>query len=78
MSRATRFEEARNKALFSMDRDTILAYMKKHGIRMPSSELAFWAGVHKCICTITNAPPELKEQSRNWLLEHNMRPEIWF
>ncbi|MEE0264276.1 MAG: hypothetical protein UD936_01485 [Acutalibacteraceae bacterium] len=62
------FIKERNEALFSLDEEKIRAYSKKYGVKLPKSEKAFWGGVYKAIYNITNAPADLKEFAKNWLL----------
>jgi len=76
MSGISAFAQERNNAFFSMDEGAILSFMRKYKIPAPIDKLVFWASIHKCICNITNAPPELRQQSENWLLMHGMSPEI--
>lgn len=63
------FIKDRNEALFSLDRKKIEAYLRKYNgsnsDHLP--EKAFWAEVHRAICNIKDAPPELQEQSKKWL-----------
>ena len=49
---------------------------KKYQVPLPKSELAFWAGVHKCIYSVRTATPEQKENSKQWLLQHGFSLEI--
>lgn len=76
MSSISEFVKERNEALFSMDKGTIMAYFEKCGVPCPSNEIVFWAGVHKCICNITDSPPALRLKSERWLRMHGMSPEI--
>ena len=70
------FVKERNEALLSLDRDKIERYAKKYGITVPDSEEAFWWGVHKAICHITDIPFEVRQKSADWLFEHGSTPEI--
>ncbi|MCM1232357.1 MAG: hypothetical protein NC489_19725 [Ruminococcus flavefaciens] len=60
-------------ALLSLDEQRIRACMKKYSIREPSNDLVFWAGVHKAITAIYDAPEEKKVYSRVWLYSHGFR-----
>ena len=77
-ARVSKSIKERNDALFSLDRPTIEAYFKKCGLKIPESDIVFWASVYKCIYNIKNAPAELKEQAKTWLQTHGMRGEITF
>lgn len=67
------FVKERNEALLSLDKDRILAYMKKYQVNLPAdSDKVFWASVHKAILAIS-APEDKKEQSRKWLREHGFK-----
>ena len=70
------FVKERNEALLSLDRNKIERYAKKYGVALPSNDEAFWRGVHKAICNITNIPFEMRQRSADWLLEHGSTPEI--
>ena len=59
----TSFVTERNEALLSLDREKIERFAKKYGVTMPTSEEAFWRGVHKAICNITNIPFEVRQKS---------------
>ncbi len=69
MTMLEEFVKERNEALFSLDRNKIEAYMKKHG--QPEVEEVpddlFWASVYKAICGISNAPDELVSKALMWL-----------
>lgn len=71
-----KFVRERNEALLSLDREKIERFAKKYGVAMPSSDEAFWRGVHKAICNITNIPFEVRQKSADWLFEHGSTPEI--
>ena len=75
-SRLAKFVKERNEALFSLDRPTIEAYLKKRGMGVPENDIVFWAAVYKCIYNITDAPAELKEKAIAWLQAHGMRGEV--
>ncbi len=70
------FVKERNEALLSLDRSKIEAYAKKYGVKLPSSDEAFWRGVHKAICNITSFSDEVRQRSEEWLLKHGSSPEI--
>lgn len=70
------FIKERDEAMFSLDKSKILAYCQKYQVPLPKSELAFWAGVHKCIYSVRTATPEQKENSKQWLLQHGFSLEI--
>lgn len=70
------FVKERNEALLSLDREKIERYAKKYGIPLPDSEEAFWRGVHKAICHITDIPFEVRQKSADWLFDHGSTPEI--
>ena len=70
------FLKERDEAMFSLDKSKILAYCQKYQVPLPKSELAFWAGVHKCIYSVRTATPEQKENSKQWLLQHGFSLEI--
>lgn len=70
------FIRERDEALLSLDRQQIQAYCEKYGAKLPSSEKAFWGGVHKAICTLSSATPTQKKNSKRWLIEHGFQPKI--
>lgn len=70
------FVKERNKALLSLDRKKIERFAKKYGVSVPTNEEAFWRGVHKAICHITNIPFEVRQKSADWLFEHGSTPNI--
>ena len=70
------FVKERNEALLSLDRKRIERYAKKYGVTMPTDDEAFWRGVHKAICHITNIPFEVRQKSAEWLFEHGSTPNI--
>lgn len=71
------FLKERNEALFSLDKDKIVAYCKKYDVPIPEDETVFWAGIHKAILGLTDAPLEIKFGSVKWLREHGFRPGIF-
>lgn len=69
------FAKERNEALLTLDRETILAHMKKWGsyqqlLRMGmdmENETLFWFTVHKGITANTGLPKEFRMKSKQWL-----------
>lgn len=77
------FVQERNMALFSLDKERILAYLKKYQGDIeeesrPENDEIFWASIYKAILQITSAPPELRDKSERWLREHGYRTAIGF
>lgn len=70
------FAKERNEALFSLDKEQIIALCKKRGLSIPKDEIVFWAGIHKAILQLTAASEEQKEGSRQWLREHGIKETI--
>lgn len=70
------YAKERDAALLSLDKDKIVAHSQKWGIKLPSSDLALWTGVHKTILLINSATPEQKERSAAWLKKHGFSPRI--
>lgn len=71
-----KFLRERDTALFSLDKNKIIAYMIKYGVSMPKNEEVFWIGVHKSIVNITTAPPEVVERSKKWLHDRGYSEDI--
>jgi len=71
----TQFKKDRNTALLSLDKDKILAYLKKYNIGHPEDDRIFWTSVHKSIIGI-NVSEDKKVQSRKWLREHGFTEGI--
>lgn len=67
----------RNAVLLSLDKSKIKHFAKKWGINMPTNEEAFWRGVHKAICAISDIPFDVRQRSADWLFEHGSTPEIF-
>ena len=45
--------QERNEALFSLDKNKIMAYLRKYNLPTEaSSDTVFWAGIYKAICNI--------------------------
>jgi hypothetical protein len=63
------FVRERDEALLSMDKEKILAYMKKYGVRLPPDEL-FWLIVHKARTGATSLPMAERAKSKEWLIAH--------
>ncbi len=72
----TEFVKERNDALFSLDENKIRCYVKKWGIQIPNNQTAFWGGVYKAICSIPDAPKNVRQIAEKWLREHGMNAEI--
>ena len=77
LMRFQQFIKDREEALWSLDKEKIMAFADKYHIPMPENELAFMAGVHKEIFNMTNTPDDVKKASALWLTEHGFRTEIW-
>ena len=61
----------RDEAILSLNKEKIMSYMNKYGVKMPSNELVFWAGVHKAVLRIDSATKEQREKSAKWLLDND-------
>ena len=48
------FVKERNEAMFSLEKEKIVAYCKKYDVPIPENEQVFWAGVYKSILAIEN------------------------
>ena len=69
--------QERNEALFSLDKNKIIAYLRKYNLPTEaSSDIVFWAGIYKAICNIKNAPEPIVEEARAWLNERGFRTTI--
>jgi len=74
-----KFVAERNEALFSLDKNKIMAFAKKYNISIAKegvSDEVFWASVYKAIYNITTAPPELKRVAIRWLRKHGFTTEV--
>lgn len=72
-----KFVKERDNALLSMDKEKIMAYMRKYKVKFqPDNETVFWAGVHKAIIGINSATKEQKDRSAAWLIEHGFYPGV--
>lgn len=64
----TNFIRERNEALISLDREKILIYCRKYGVRLSTkNEKIFWASVHKARLAVGEISETEKEISRKWL-----------
>lgn len=70
------FVQERNEALYSLDKEKIMAYCKKYSVPIPDNDEVFWVGVHKAIVHITSAPEPIRERSLVWLSRRGYSPEI--
>jgi len=66
-----KFIAERNQAFFSLDKNKIMEYSKKHcaDLEEDVDEEVFWIGVHKSITAITSAPEHIRERSIKWLTD---------
>ena len=74
-----KFVTERNEALFSLDKNKIMAFAKKYNnsiVKEGVSDEVFWASVYKAIYNITTAPLELKRVAIRWLRQHGFTTEI--
>lgn len=76
-----KFVAERNEALFSLDKNKIMAFAKKYnnpiaGLAEAISEEYFWASVYKAIYNTVTAPPELKRVAIRWLRQHGFTTEV--
>ena len=74
-----KFVAERNEALFSLDKNKIMAFAKKYNTSIAKegvSDEVFWASVYKAIYNIATAPPELKRVAIRWLRQHGFTTEV--
>lgn len=66
------FIKERREALLGMDKDAILAYAQKWGLKnIPTdNDEVFWAAIHKARTALTDLPIEDRRKSKTWLTEH--------
>lgn len=69
------FKRDRNRALSSMDMETIKAYMRKYddNAEFPSDDI-FWVGVHKARTACLELPIFERNNSRKWLSDRGYQP----
>lgn len=79
MNMVERIIKERNDALFSLDRKRIEKYLRKYGEAQiaEAPDLIFWAGVYKAICNIKEAPADLADKARNWLLNNGFQTSLY-
>lgn len=70
------FKRDRNRALLSLNRDTITAYFKKYNVlrEIPEDEEIFWRAVHKARTGCTELPMAARSESKRWLIAHGSQP----
>lgn len=63
------FEADQQRALLSLDREQIEAFLAKYGIvfERRTDENQFWAGIHRTRILLPGFPEREKERSREWL-----------
>ena len=72
-----KFVKERNEAIFSLEKEKIVAYCKKYDIPIPENEQVFWVGVYKSILAIENSPEHLKQKAIERLDEHGFKRTIY-
>lgn len=65
------FLKDRKHALLSMDKATVVAYLKKYGSPIPQNEYVFWNAIHKARTGALDLPMFERGASKRWLLKHN-------
>ena len=71
-----KFVKERNEAMFSLEKEKIVAYCKKYGIHIPENEQVFWAGVYKSILAVENSPEHLRHKAIEYLDGHGFKRTI--
>lgn len=63
------FMADRDTALLSLDKEKIISFCRRWGVRFPNSnnEKVFWAEVHKARICLSYFPEDERELSRSWL-----------
>ena len=76
--RIAQFVQERNEALFSFDKEKILAFLEKWtpDAPVPSDETVFWAGICKAICNISGVPERVLNKAKKWLTENGFSERI--
>ena len=71
---ANQFLVERRKALLSMDKTKILAYVQKWGVRnIPQDEKMFWVTIHKARTGATDLPLPERRKSKLWLSQRGFQ-----
>lgn len=69
-----RFLADRRKALLSLNKATIYAYLRKYGEDpRPSSDEVFWTGIHKARTAAKDLPMQARSDSKYWLALRGMQ-----
>ena len=67
-----RFNEDRDSALLSLDKNIIVAFYDKNKIPYSQKDDVFWASIHKAITAIPKLPIEFRKKSKKYLDEHGL------
>ena len=70
------FRQDRDEALLSLNRLKILSFIHKYNLTWPDCDEVMWIGIHKLRLTVPYFPEEVKEVSRQWLLERGYKTTI--
>lgn len=74
MKALAQFCEDRNKALLSLDEQTIRDHHQKYGgSPLPTNPDVFWGAIHKTITGITSLPLDFRKASKVYLDEHGLQ-----
>jgi hypothetical protein len=64
-----RYITERNAMLMKRDPDALSAFMRSHGLRVPSCREAAEVTLHKTITGVVSLPLEIRKASKAWLTE---------
>lgn len=77
--RAAQFVQERNEALYSFDKEKILAFIEKWtpDAQVPKDDTVFWAGICKAICNINGVPERVLNKAKKWLYKNGFSERIY-
>jgi hypothetical protein len=68
------YVKLRNKAFRTANEEDIKRVYAANGVEPPENPIVFWAAFHKARTSWPDCPLELRMNSLQWLMMHNMKP----
>ena len=65
-----------DNAIMNLDKDKIIEICTKNNLTIPDDEISFWGAIHKARLYVPYATAKQKEESKKWLIDHDLIPKL--
>ena len=76
MTEKSEFRQRLEEAMFSLDHDTIVAFLREYDVEMPEDPEQFWFTAYRIIFEVCDPPEHIVEQAIAWARANGYTIEV--